>query len=537
MDGLDEVPTDLLRHNVQKQLEHISKDYPKNRFILTCRTQIIGTQQLANGFDLAEVANFNLNQVQQFVQNWFKANGQSDVQAKEQWGKFDNAINKQPDLKELTGTPVLLSLMCLVLNEAEEMPSERAWLYKIGIQLLLDKWNKEKQIDGWEVGTEIYRNLSIEDKESLLIEIAARKFEDPNNFVLFDQGELADWIVQQLQLSNRVEGVAVLKAIEVQHGLLVQRTWDQWSFSHLTFQEHFTFQWLTQLSSQQLAEKIKSWHWQNVVKRLVKSQQPSDSLFRLIKQAIDLLPTPELTLQEVLRWLLQKSEAVQAHKSVTVRAFYLSRAIDLTQDRSPEHFLPLNLTFDLALDLALNLDRNSTHIFTFDLFLDLTLNDVLSPSCASTVIRKHAHTVARSCGFKFSRDLSLADALSISLTYAHKLDCDLTNKLQKLREALPALDNSNSECFQQWCQTNGSQWVQQLREVMIEHRNIGHDWQFTDEQKLQLQRYYDANKFLVELMQIDGAVSDKVRAEIEDTLLLPWSELQRRQPGTYRDLP
>jgi len=64
-----------------------------------------------------------------------------------------------------------------------------------------------------------------------------------------------------------------------------------------------------------------------------------------------------------------------------------------------------------------------------------------------------------------------------------------------------------------------------------------HDWQFTDEQKLQLQRYYDANKFLVELMQIDGAVSDKVRAEIEDTLLLPWSELQRRQPGTYRDLP
>ena len=49
-------------------------------------------------------------------------------------------------------------------------------------------------------------------------------------------------------------------------------------------------------------------------------------------------------------------------------------------------------------------------------------------------------------------------------------------------------------------------------------------------------RYYDANKFLVELIKIKGAVSDIVCAEIEDTLLLPWDELQRRQPGIYLGL-
>ena len=71
---------------------------------------------------------------------------------------------------------------------------------------------------------------------------------------------------------------------------------------------------------------------------------------------------------------------------------------------------------------------------------------------------------------------------------------------------------------------------------MIEYLNIGHDWQFTDEQKRQLERYYDANKFLVDLMKIEGAVSDDVRAEIEDTLLLPWAELHRLHPELYPDL-
>jgi predicted NACHT family NTPase len=91
----------------------------------------------------------------------------------------------------------------------------------------------------------------------------------------------------------------------------------------------------------------------------------------------------------------------------------------------------------------------------------------------------------------------------------------------------------DSNALWHWWPTNGPQWIEQLRQVMIQHRNIGHDWQFTAAERQQLRRYYDANKFLVDLMKIKGAVSDSVRADIEDTLLLPWDELQRRQPGFY----
>ena len=162
--------------------------------------------------------------------------------------------------------------MCLVLQDAGEMPSNRGFLYSEAVKLLLSSWNDKKEIKGWEFGTSVYRQLSIKDKEALLIEIAARKFENPDNFVLFEQNELAKQIVQKLHLANMHEGIAVLKAIESQHGLLIERANELWSFSHLTFQEYFTLQWLTQLSSQQLAEIISSQHWQGFIEQLVKSQ-------------------------------------------------------------------------------------------------------------------------------------------------------------------------------------------------------------------------------------------------------------------------
>lgn len=199
MDGLDEVPTNDLRWGVQEQLRVLAEEYSQNRFALTCRTQIM-TSFL--GFTSVEVADFNPEQVQQFVLNWFVANGNSEAFATQQWETIRTAADNSPALKELTVTPVLLSLMCVVLQDEGEIPLDRDWLYKKGVKLLLKRWNEEKQIDSWEVGGKIYRQLSIEQKEQLLIEIAARKFNNPKNFVLFEQDEIADQVTQWLQLPN-----------------------------------------------------------------------------------------------------------------------------------------------------------------------------------------------------------------------------------------------------------------------------------------------------------------------------------------------
>ncbi|MBE9234542.1 hypothetical protein IQ227_00455 [Anabaena aphanizomenioides LEGE 00250] len=77
-----------------------------------------------------------------------------------------------------------------------------------------------------------------------------------------------------------------------------------------------------------------------------------------------------------------------------------------------------------------------------------------------------------------------------------------------------------------WWKINGKNWAEELRNVMIKYRNIGHAWQFSEEQKELLRKYYDANKFLAECLNSDCSVSRDVRQYIEDTLLLPIAEIK-----------
>ena len=101
-----------------------------------------------------------------------------------------------------------------------------------------------------------------------------------------------------------------------------------------------------------------------------------------------------------------------------------------------------------------------------------------------------------------------------------KLDLEFEQALQQIKAQLPD-SNSHATILKQWWEANGQAWIEKLREVMIQHRNIGHDWQFNQQQKDLLQQYYDANKLLVDCLNSTCNVTPAVRNEIEETLLLP----------------
>jgi predicted NACHT family NTPase/DNA-binding CsgD family transcriptional regulator len=500
MDGLDEVPSSAFRANVQRQVCDLAQkpEYAGNRFILTCRTQII-TGEMPQGFTAVEVADFTPSQVQRFVENWFLASELTETEVNQKWQTFAEAIDQNPALKELTVTPVLLSLMCWVFEDTGELPTQAASLYDQGIDLLLERWNERKAIPEWEMGNEVYRVLTLKEKKQLLTDIAAWKFEHPENFVLFEQEVLTQQMVQLLKLAKSEDGEAVLRSIEAQHGLLVERADRLWSFSHLTFQEHFTVQWLTQLSPEQLASKIAARQWQDVVEQLVKSQ-PSDKLLKLIKQAVDRSVSQDAKCQKFLTWVAQKAESVNApYKSSALRAFVF--ALALARD------LALVLALARSLDLNLARSRSRSLDVALDLALDLNL----------------ARSLDVALDLDLALDLNLALTRSLALDLA--LDPELVEKLQKLREQLSKnLSKQHLESFRQWWRSEGQHWIQALRQTMIEHLNIGHDWQFTESQNQALRQYYDANQFLVKLLKVDK-VSEEVRKEIEDKLLLPIDRL------------
>ena len=551
VDGLDESDTHELRDAIYKQIQEVSLDYPNNHFICTCRTQVISL--FPKDFVLVEVADFKLEQIRQFFLNWFTTRVQSEIEVDELWKTFHSAIDNQPDLRELTVTPVLLSLMCLVFHDEKgEMPTDRSWLYRKGLKLLLNRWNNEKEINAWEVGTKAYRQLRIEDKESLLIEIAAHKFENPKNFILFEQNELAEKISRKLQLAGTQEGVAVLKAIEAHHGLLIERADELWSFSHLTFQEYFTVEWLTRLPPQQLAEKISNLQWQKVIEQLVKSQQPADSLLRLIKKAIDQFIAQESVIQTFLGWLLQKSNFSKGkYQSSAIRAFYFSLVLDIDPAFDDAYLhnqscaLSRHLNRSLALTLALDHDRTLVRALDRMSFLDRSLSRSIDPTLALHVASddflaaNHALAIAIDYALTLNRSPApdLLHSLACHLTYTISLDLSpaLISYLRQLKSEL--LTSSSFQEFLCWWSSHGGQWIEQLRQVMTQYLNIGHDWQFTYDQQQFLSCYHQINNFLTVIMGIEGAVSNDCRTEIEEGLLLPWSELQHRQPHLYAELP
>ncbi|BBD65049.1 hypothetical protein NIES4072_12870 [Nostoc commune NIES-4072] len=65
---------------------------------------------------------------------------------------------------------------------------------------------------------------------------------------------------------------------------------------------------------------------------------------------------------------------------------------------------------------------------------------------------------------------------------------------------------------------------------MMKYCEIFHNWQLSPEQiKLLLKQYRDGNRLLVDcLNNATSNVSPEVRSHIEDTLLLPIAEIEKR---------
>jgi predicted NACHT family NTPase len=121
--------------------------------------------------------------------------------------------------------------------------------------------------------------------------------------------------------------------------LLVERTDEFWSFSHLTFQEYFTAYHFaesgTSAALEKLATHITQTHWREVFLLATELLPSADQLLRLIKQQIDGLLAGDENLQQFLGWVDEKARSVDApYKPAAVRAFYFAIARSRSRSRS-----------------------------------------------------------------------------------------------------------------------------------------------------------------------------------------------------------
>jgi predicted NACHT family NTPase len=548
LDGLDEVPSQL-RQSVRDQIYEFAKEYRKNHFVLTCRTQT--TEYIADNFEPIEVADFDAEQVKLFARNWFTAIPETSSEAEDWTSRFVGKLDKNKQIRELAVTPILLSLTCLLFTAEQDLPTKPSELYEKGSNLLLKQWDRFREIP------RDYQQLSVSDKQKLLSYLAFCKFEQADNFILFEQDEIQGYIADHLRVEAE-ESEAILREIEAHHGLLIERAQGIWSFSHLTFQEYFTARkivatWNSFATDEPMLQGLVSHiiekRWREVFLLTVTMLYNADNLLRLMKHRIHLLLAIDEHLQQFLSWVIQKNDSIKKlYKAAAIRSIYfvIGNVGMRSKHRFSGNMIVFSDVFNLAtsLDSTLGEDRDLLYR-DINLTLDIVLSSVielailLQGSPDNAVDSQENNASLPDLNSITDRGQELIDAfletcakliqnLNYSLSFTD--DSVFKHKIIRLKKQLPILDVRNSldlVKFLEWMRLKGSDWTEQLRTVIIEHRNIGHDWQFSDAQIKRLQQYYDANQLLVDCLNSGCNVSPEVKNEIEQTLLLPMTEIEK----------
>jgi predicted NACHT family NTPase len=501
LDGLDEV-LDQERKVVVKEIRRLSEKYQKNLFVVTCRTA-------ANALNLrrftdVEMAPFTQEQIVTFAQKWFTTLTKTTIQAGQEQAvqfiqKLDLAENMP--LRRLAVTPLFLHLACWIFHHQGKFPSKRSEFYKQCLDLLLSRWDESKGIER----DEMYRGFLLPQKLKLLSQVATVTFEQGDSFFerqVVEQ-QIGDYIRELPNASTEPEELqldseGILKAIELQHGLLVERVQGIFSFSYQIFQEYFTARKIvashnlqaSERSLERLVSHMTEPRWREIFLLTVAMLRSADSLVQLMKQQIDAIVAQDPYLQEFLTWASQKS-LVAPPQPAASRAFYL--ALAGTPHIAPHFVLACTLDQGILLDAAL---------------------DHLVLECTT--------------GFKSNVVDACDDALNTVLAIV--LDPELHQALQQLKDQLPAATQSR-ETLYSWWQRHYPAWLEQLKVAIAKHRNTQHEWNFSPEQQELLQRYYDANQLLLDCLNSNCEVTAAVRQEIEAALLLPQKELEEREWG------
>ena len=307
-DGLDEVnQEDKQRSELIRSLENFSKRYPNINICITCRNA--ASDYMFDQFVYLEIAEFSDKQIRQFARKWYQVN-------EEKFDLFITELNKPENigLNELACTPLLLALLCLTYDEIGYFPNRKAELYKDAIDVMLRKWDVSRGIQR----DEIYRKLSIGRKEQLFIYLAASNFE--KGIYFFKQNDIAKEIENYLKHlppldieSDTPDGDTILKAIEAQHGILLERAYRIYTFSHLSFQEYFTARYVIENSAKGTFERLIGQHltdnrWQEVFLLTASLLYEADSFFQVFVTEIEKLTQRDEKLLLLLNKINRKSK-------------------------------------------------------------------------------------------------------------------------------------------------------------------------------------------------------------------------------------
>lgn len=229
LDGLDEIQ-DADFKRVVRDIRRFTTRFYTNRFVITCR--VAARKYIFEQFTEVEIADFDEQQISEFVSQWFQK--EAPIKAPYVLHK----LQENQSLQELANNPLLLTFLCLLFAEVTDF--EQAQIYQEALNILIKQWDKQRYIQRDGSNKQIPPQII----QELLSEIAQNTWDRREYF--FKEEAIEKQICEYIQnLSDakrninvaEIDSAALLKYIQVQNGLLVERAKGIYSFSHITFQQ------------------------------------------------------------------------------------------------------------------------------------------------------------------------------------------------------------------------------------------------------------------------------------------------------------
>ncbi|ALF56464.1 histidine kinase [Nostoc piscinale CENA21] len=493
-DGLDEVPTKNLNAAVA-QIQAFVNQYQKNRFIVSCRTAAY--HQQFKKFENVEIAEFTDEQIKQFIHNWFQT--EEDIKAdtaRQCW----ELLQENEAAKELGRTPLLLTFICLYYDEYHSFTNNRSELYKKALDILLDKWLAEKRVKR----DPVFKDFTIEIEESLLAEIAYRGFE--KNRLFFTKDKLIKQIQNNLNKNENAPKTlnreAVLKAIQIEQGILVERVRDAYAFSHLTLQEYLTAKYICDW---QLIDELVSHHliditWKEVFLLISGLLRPNADklLLQMEKAAQKYINTPKL--KALLKWAEQETTgSLGGIKPVGKRA--IAYAIAYAYAYAITNFYADTNAYAIAIANAYG--KANTNAYA--------IANAKAIANAIAIANANANAKDIANAIAIAQSIEATRALEKLQIFNNLHFTNLIKQLQDLKAAIP----DNNQLL-----TVKRKFAKTIRQTLLKAFNLNLKMVSLSTKELEAwDNYLYANYLILQCKQAAVIVSPQTWAEIEDRML------------------
>lgn len=156
-DGLDEVPDPDRRRDALRHVVWQLRDLPGARAVISCRhggwSEDLELPEVDSDYAQVEVRPLDDEQIQSLIENWHREAARSvayysQTEARAAADRLRQSLFGEGQvagrrIKELVSTPLLLTLLCVVVMKGGEMPERRVEFFEEVLRVLLGNWRQQ----------------------------------------------------------------------------------------------------------------------------------------------------------------------------------------------------------------------------------------------------------------------------------------------------------------------------------------------------------------------------------------------------------